>query len=139
LLTVITQRGDRKNRYQFQLTYGQGSPRYVGVTIVSDRTNSQKTPLASLILKGYLQAFERGLISSDQGNQDLEGRVRHFLNLVADNVPALDAAEEAGVSMALIEKLADLGRSSTPTTSRSSDNPFFPFPRELKPFVPIEQ
>jgi hypothetical protein len=142
LLTVITQRGARRNRYQFQLTYGSGTPRYVGITVVGDRTlvNSElATHSESDIIKGLQQAIKSGLISAEQGNADLEGRVKNFLNLIRDNVPAIEAAADAGVSLALIEKLASMGKSSIATTCDKSDFPFFPLPSEIKPFTPLEQ
>ena len=86
------------------------------------------------ILNGLQEAKERGLISPTQGNQDLEQRVKLFLNLLADNVPVSDAATQAGISMALVEKLADLGKSSTSASSPSTNFLFFPFPIEIKPF-----
>jgi hypothetical protein len=122
LLTVITQQGQARKRYQFQITYGRGSPRYSGVTIIPDHqlhgaaTNLNKND----ILLGLEVAKERGLISSEQGNESLSVRVKKFLSFSQQGVSTPEAAARARVSVALIEKLADLGSSSRP-------QPFHPF------------
>lgn len=125
LLTVITQQGQARKRYQFQITYGRGSPRYSGVTIIPDhQLNSAATSLNQYdILLGLEVAKERGLISSEQGNESLSMRVKNFLSFSQQGFQPTEAAARARVSMALIYKLADWGKSSLVR----HNNPFTPF------------
>jgi hypothetical protein len=114
LLTVVTQQGQARKRYQFRIVYGTGESRSVGVIIVPDY--QLKESATSLnphdILRGLEVAKERGLISREQGNESLSVRVKNFLSFSQQGVSIPEAAEIARVSMALIEKLADLGSSS---------------------------
>lgn len=116
LLTVVTQQGQARKRYQFQITYGRGSPRYSGVTIIPD--HQLHGAAASLnqydIQRGLEVAKEKGLISTEQGNESLFERVKNFLSFSQQGVSTPEAAARARVSVALIEKLADLGSSSRP-------------------------
>jgi hypothetical protein len=121
LLTVITQQGTHRKRYQFQITYGRGSPRYSGVTIVPDHLlNSATRNRDNDIQRGLEVAKEKGLISSEQGNESLSMRVKNFLSFSQQGFSTPEAAARARVSIALIEKLADLG-------SSNSTQPIHPF------------
>lgn len=118
LLTVITNGELGKKRYQFVLSYGTGTPQYVGVTLTPPVTTSvAPPPILALtwelqIRRGLNVALDRGLIAEDQGNQEVRDRVQDFLaNRKAGLSPA-QSARNAGVSLALIERLAQMGETS---------------------------
>ncbi|MGH2416425.1 MAG: hypothetical protein ACRDEA_22575, partial [Microcystaceae cyanobacterium] len=118
LLTVIAQGSQGRKRYLFRLTYGKGTPQYYGVTLeaspqhTSGETSSFKPSSLLEIERGLQVAKDKGWISQGQGNQALEWQVRSFLTLVEQGTPMPQAAKQAGISMALIQKLASLGDSS---------------------------
>lgn len=118
LLSVITQSpGGERKLYQFQVAYGSGKPQYHTVTIYPD---SQTPTGTNGLLQAQLQKVElglqvaksRNLLSRNQGNQRLELRVQNFLGLVSAGVTPASAAQQTGVSLSLISKLASLGTSA---------------------------
>lgn len=117
LLSVISQTssGERK-LYQFRVAYGSGAPQYHTVSIYPD---VQTLPAIerNTLLQVQLQDIERGLqvaksrnlLGASQGNQRLLIRVQNFLDLVSSGTTLQSAANQAGVSTALVSKLASLG------------------------------
>lgn len=119
LLSVVTetQQGERR-LYQFRIAYGEGKPQYHAVAIQPD---SYKTPVIKRdsllparladIARGLQIAKSKKLLGANQGNQRLERRVQNFMVLARNGQSLQSAAQQAGVSVSLIQKLVELGRS----------------------------
>jgi hypothetical protein len=137
LLSVISQTssGERK-LYQFRVAYGSGVPQYHTVSIYPD---SQALPAVErdTLLQVQLQDIKRGLqvaksrnlLGRSQGNQRLELRVQNFLALVSNGTTQRSAALQAGVSMALVSKLAELG--TTEPLTPATQTPAIPMPNRV--------
>jgi hypothetical protein len=137
LLSVISQTssGERK-LYQFRVAYGSGAPQYHTVSIYPD---SQALPTIerNTLLQVQLQDIERGLqvaksrnlLGKSQGNQRLELRVQNFLDLASSGTTLQSAALQAGVSMALVSKLAELG--TTEPLTPAMQTPAIPMPNRV--------
>ncbi len=119
LLSVITQTpGGERKLYQFRIAYGSGKPQYHTVAIYPD--SQTPTGGTSGLLQAQLQNVElglrvaksRNLLGRSQGNQRLELRVQNFLGLVSAGATPQAAAQQTGVSLRLISKLASLGTTS---------------------------
>lgn len=119
LLSVITQtpRGERK-LYQFRVAYGSGKPQHHTVAIYPDSqvpsggTNGSFQAQLQNVELGLRVAKSRNLLGRSQGNQRLELRVQNFLALVSAGTTPQSAAQQTGVSLRLISKLASLGTTS---------------------------
>lgn len=117
LLTVITKGESGRKRYQFVLSYGTGTPQYVGVTLTPTITPSALSPVLALnhelqIRRGLRVALERGLIAEDQGNEAVRDRVGQFISNRQAGLSPAQSARKAGVSLALIERLAHMGKTN---------------------------
>lgn len=119
LLSVITQtpRGERK-LYQFRVAYGSGEPQHHTLAIYPDSqvptggTNGLFQAQLQNVELGLQVAKARNLLGRSQGNQRLELRVQNFLTLVGAGTTPQIAAQQTGVSLRLISKLASLGTTS---------------------------
>jgi hypothetical protein len=132
LLTVVTETSRKqRNLYQFRVFLATGQPAYSAVIVNPDAArqislsgNSQVS--IDAVEQGLQIAESTGLISSDQGNIELRSRVTLFLALLEKGVEAPLAANQAGVSLSLISRLAELGSgspNSTTPTPNGSPNP----------------
>lgn len=123
LLSVVTTTpsGERK-LYQFRVAYGTGNPQYHTIAIYPEPSIadlSRTPPVIQLgglrqaglddIERGLQVAKARKLLGRSQGNQSLEIKVQNFLALVRNGLSIQGALKQAGVSMALISKLGELG------------------------------
>ncbi len=119
LLTVITQTasGERKV-YHFQVTPSNSRPEYSQVSIISDKPSSRVTrPLLSPLVQttritkqiraGMSVAISNGLLSS---SDELHNRIEQFLTHFQAGEQMPTAAETAGVSLNLVNKLIELGQ-----------------------------
>ena len=131
LLTVITEGKNGKQQYLFNITYGQGSPDYVALNIVPDKQEKQASVfLEQQIRQGLTVAQSRGLISQKNNNLNLISRVESFLEQLKAGKTPEAAAANSGISMALVNKLSSLGRSSLtspplPTPTSQLQSPLF--------------
>lgn len=119
LLSVITQTpGGERKLYQFRIAYGSGKPQYHTVAIYPDSqipssgTNDLLQAQLQNIELGLRVAKSRNLLGRSQGNQRLELRVQNFLGLISSGVTPQSAAQQSGVSLRLISKLASLATTS---------------------------
>jgi len=106
LLTVITETADgERTIYQFQIELATGSPDYHTAVI---SPVSPLHPLLGLVevQRGLQIAEARGLINREQ---DLWTRLQAFFRLVRQGSDVPAAAEQAGVSLALVTRLAEWG------------------------------
>lgn len=112
LLTVLT----AENLYQFRLTFPEpGTAPYTALEIQPQQTSPQTMTLtqiegqrgAALIEQGLSVAEARSLITI---NDPLWQRIQSFLSLLRTGTPAPEAAIEAGISSALVLRLAELGQ-----------------------------
>lgn len=119
LLTVITQAptGNRK-LYQFRIAYGKGNPQSHTLSIQPE-PSSFNTPTVKINARqqaslddvelGLRIARSKNLLSQTQANQNLEMRVQNFLANARNGASINAAAQQAGVSLPLISKLAEFG------------------------------
>lgn len=116
LLTVITQGTQGRQRYLFRLTYGNGKPDYYAVSVVPDSAFDRQGSLfvEQAVARGLAAAQAQGLISARRGNGALSARVQNFLALLRQGQPPEAAARQAGISMALVNKLSELGSAPEP-------------------------
>ncbi len=119
LLTVVT----NKNRYQFIIGYGKGTPQYYGVTIASvpHQSPTNNTQWVTRVRSGLRVAQAQGLISPEQGNTILISRVHLVLGLVSTGVPLDLATSQSGVSMAFMNRLEQMGQIQSLVKSDSSE------------------
>ena len=119
LLTVITQTasGERKV-YHFQVTPSNSRPEYSQVSIISDNPSSRVTrPLLSPLVQttritkqiraGMSVAISNGLLNQ---SDELHNRIEQFLTNFQGGDEMATAANKAGVSLSLINKLIELGQ-----------------------------
>lgn len=119
MLTVITETasGDRKV-YHFQVTPSNSRPEYSQVSIISDKPSSRVTrPLLSPLVQTInttkqIRAGMRVAISNGSLNQsdELHNRIEQFLTHFQDGEQMPIAADKAGVSLNLVNKLIELGQ-----------------------------
>lgn len=107
LLTVVTDGSRGRQLYQFRVAYGTGMPQYSTVEVQSSgiATNSRSLGLQS-VERGLEMAIRRRLVKPQA---PLVSRVRRFLALSRSGVEVPLAAQQAGISLALVNKLAHLG------------------------------
>ncbi len=119
LLTVVTEKQGQRKMYQFQVFLGQGSPEYAALVVYPDSTGAptleindgRRVPLDKVGL-GLQVASSKGLLGANANNQSLRAKVQNFLALARNGLAIPDAAQQAGISMGLITKLAELGMES---------------------------
>lgn len=148
LLSVITQTpGGERKLYQFRIAYGSGNPQYHTVAIYPD--SQPPTGGTDGLLQAQLQNIElglrvaksRNLLGRNQGNQRLELRVQNFLALLSAGATPQVAAQQTGVSLRLISKLASLGTtiaeaSPLPTVSSSISMPALSLRKDAVSILP---
>lgn len=109
LLTVVTEGPAGRQLYQFQVAYGTGKPQYTTLEVKTGGSGITATHGSSdlrQIERGVKVAIERQLI---QPGSPLAIRLSHFLRLTRSGTPIPSAAQQAGISLALVQKLASLG------------------------------
>lgn len=115
LLTLVTEApSGRRNLYQFRLTYGDGVPEYSTLTIYPESQGTPFIDVGMLGIQATVADVERGRKLAEQKgllerSNPLWNRVQDFVASVRNGESVLDAAERAGVSMALVKKLAKEG------------------------------
>lgn len=137
LLTVVTQTSSGGHRlYQFEVTYGSGTPQYATVALMPNATDTGNGTASGLVLAngrsatladvehGLQQAVSQNLIAA---NSPVVARTQDFLARVRNGSAMQLAAAEANISMAVVSQLAMMGMSSLsrstllPTGSVDSD------------------
>jgi hypothetical protein len=118
LLTAIAvDQSGKRHRYQFRLVYGEkGTPSCYGVSLIPDSSGRSHEPLLSAsdemaLQRGLRVAINEGRISESQGNSSLQGKVEKYLQLRRQGIGELEARNRAGVSLALLVRLRDMGSS----------------------------
>lgn len=132
LLTVITQGAAGRHLYQFRVVPGTGKPQYSTLVVKSDAFDSSARMVAtgvasaelSEIVRGFQIAVQRGQISP---NGPLSSRLKNFLVMVRNGYSLPLAAQRAGISMAVVQKLAQMGtmvgpRFQPPLTSQPTNS-----------------
>lgn len=119
LLTVITQGAAGRNLYQFRVVPGTGKPQYSTLVVKSGTldhpagmvtTGAASAELAEIV-RGLQIAVQRGQISP---NGPLSSRLNNFLVMARNGHSLQLAAQRAGVSMAVVNKLAQMGTIASP-------------------------
>jgi hypothetical protein len=134
LLTVITEgAGQKRQMYHFRVLLGSGSPQYSSLVVYPDTSGSPQIELnhrrqahVEDVEQGLQIAASKNLLGSNQGNQNLRPRVLNFLALARNGVAVPAAAEQSGVSMALITQLAEWGMASRNAPARPMTAPTIP-------------
>ena len=112
LLSVITQdrQGQRKLN-QFRLVMASGSPQYSAFQVYPDTKEAPTLQVRDRILP--LNIVEVGMRDAESKlllNPDLKAKLLNFMALAQNGVPVTVAAQQSGVSMALVTKLAQMGQ-----------------------------
>jgi hypothetical protein len=114
LLTVVTDSPQGRKVYQFQVNYGTGEPQYATVAIAPGTTpQSSAIEIASgrtvslvNVEWGLRRAIANELITA---NSPVVPKVEDFLARVRNGTEPQAAADAAGISMAVISRLAEMG------------------------------
>ncbi|HEY9828006.1 MAG TPA: hypothetical protein V6D19_21420, partial [Stenomitos sp.] len=132
---------DNDKLYQFKLKAAEGMPKYTALNIVSD---NQGTPLIDIntYRRGSLEDVERGLQIAQSRkllgvNTSIAARVMNFTALVRNGESLTTAASKAGISMAVVSKLADMGQNpaSVPTAPPPLTRPSKTLPTASPPLT----
>jgi hypothetical protein len=114
LLTVVTESSEGRKVYQFQVNYGSGEPQYATVAISPDisaqssaivTTSGRTASLVSVEL-GLRHAIATRLIPADS---PVIPKVQDFLARVHNGATPQAAADAAGISLAVVSRLAEMG------------------------------
>jgi hypothetical protein len=112
LLSVITQdSGGQRKLNQFRVVMASGAPKYAAFLVYPDTKKAPTLQVRDRIVP--LTIVEGGLRKAESQRlltPALRGKVLNFLALAQNGVPVTVAAQQAGVSMALVTKLADMGQ-----------------------------
>jgi hypothetical protein len=142
LLTVVTEKQGQRKMYQFRVFLGHGSPEYAALVVYPDSTgaptleiNDGRRVQLDKVGLGLQVASSKGLLGANANNQSLRAKVQNFLALARNGLAIPDAAQQAGVSMGLITKLAELGTES----QFGGPNTNIPVPAPISPLPPQGQ
>jgi hypothetical protein len=130
LLSIVTKTiaGERK-LYHFRVSPIAGQPEYAAVIVNPDadasliNLGSNRKVALEAVEQGLQVAKSQGLISANQRNEALQAKVTNFIALVRNGTKPPEAAQKAGVSLALITRLAELGSQSAPSSAPSLSPP----------------
>jgi hypothetical protein len=114
LLTVVTDSTAGRKVYQFQVNYGSGDPQYATVAIAPDVsaqssaiiTTSGRTASLVDVELGLRHAIASQLIPADS---PVIPKVHDFLARVRNGATPQTAADAAGISLAVVSRLAEMG------------------------------
>lgn len=109
LLTVLTEGVQGRQLYQFQIAYGAGKPQYT--TLEVRPKSAMAAPSANSINlrqveQGLQVALQRKWVEPDA---PVVNKVNQFLTRVRTGSDVTIAAQQTGISLALVHKLAGLG------------------------------
>jgi hypothetical protein len=113
-LTVVTDH----DIYQFRLSFPiSGTPKSPTVDVQPDRQVTASTRGANVQLSDF-QALDRGLqVAVSQQlitpGDELWQRIQTLLKLMRNSTSVTDAAQQAGVSQPLLQRLVELGQATT--------------------------
>jgi len=118
LLTVVTEtQGGERKTYNFRVVMGKGTPTYSMVQIAPDVTKVEAPPSDSIAIatinKGIQVAAQSRWITS---TNPLWGKLQKLVQELEAGKNLTTAAQSAGVSQRLVERLLELG--SQPQKSR---------------------
>lgn len=106
-MTVLTD----ENLYLFEVVLATGTPQYSIVEILPDipsiRDRAADNDRLALLKRGFEEATSKQYLL----NPELNRRLRQFLALARTGEPLEAAAYKAGISMAVVRKLEELGKS----------------------------
>ncbi|MBE9109268.1 hypothetical protein IQ273_07550 [Nodosilinea sp. LEGE 07298] len=114
LLTVVTDSPEGRKVYQFQVNYGSGDPQYATVAIAPNITSqasaivttSGQTVSFANVERGLNSAIASQLIPADS---PVVPKIQDFLARVRNGSAPQAAADAAGISLAVVSRLAEIG------------------------------
>lgn len=117
LLTAITRGRTGRHVYLFRVALGSSSPKYHTVEVVPAVTATATKYRSVVEAVTDWQLMSRGLAVAQQKHwvrrsQPLYGRIQNFLLKVKGGEQIESAAAAAGISLNLVKRLEELGRSS---------------------------
>ena len=125
LLSVITQDGQGQRKLnQFRLVMASGSPEYSAFQIYPDTKETPTLQVRDRIVP--LTTVEIGMRDAESDfllNPSLKAKLLNFMALAQNGVPVTVAAQQAGVSMALVTKLAQMGQQNQDLLRTNSMSP----------------
>ncbi|HEY9645406.1 MAG TPA: hypothetical protein V6C88_03500 [Chroococcidiopsis sp.] len=107
LLSVVTESPQGiHNLYQFQISYAHGTPQYTTLSMVRASDPSENVDLEA-VNRGLQQAIACHLITA---NSPVIARMHDFISSVNGGASMEEAIAHAQVSLALVSRLAEMGR-----------------------------
>ncbi|MBD1922592.1 hypothetical protein H6F77_16100 [Microcoleus sp. FACHB-831] len=146
LLTAITHGRNGRHVYLFRVVLGGNNPKYHTVEVVPTTITATLTRYDPAV-PGVTdwQLMNRGLTVAEQKrlirrSQPLWNRIQNFLARVKDGEQVESAAAASGVSLNLVRRLEELGRSdvSVPVSEPAQAPTFAPQNSPIDPFSPNE-
>jgi hypothetical protein len=114
LITIETERADgSRHLYPIHVLFGSGTPGYDTLMVQSDSKAVALIELSDL-RRASLEDLQKGLASQEQlriikRSDPLYSRIQSFIVLVRNGETVANASSSAGVSMTLINHLAQIG------------------------------
>ncbi|MBW4512181.1 MAG: hypothetical protein KME64_37665 [Scytonematopsis contorta HA4267-MV1] len=131
-LTVITESGSNRKSYHFRIVPGKGQPEYSQIEIIGDASRRDKKPKGDYTAQSDSKYIRKGMQIAlrnkwANSNSELWGKLNQIVELRAQGEELTAAANKAGVSMQVVEKLMELGGKRllefTPRRNRPSNPP----------------
>lgn len=137
LLTAITYGRTGRHIYLFQVALGDTSPKYHTIEVVPAVTATATKYRSVVDSVTDWQLFNRGLTVAEQKrlvlrSQPLYGRIQNFLFRVKGGEQIESAAAASGVSLSLVRRLEELGRSDVSVPASQPQE--LPSPSQKLPF-----
>jgi hypothetical protein len=127
LLSVATvDAAGQRNLYQFRVSYGGDRPEYATIALVPQAVSPQTATISTNSAYGgvSLETFRGGIAQlildgTIEGDGPMHGRLKTFIGLVQSGSSPAEAAQSAGVSLAVVQEVAQIGLSAAAAEARS--------------------
>ncbi len=118
LLTLVTTGPQGRHLYSFRIVYGTGVPQYHTFAIYPDPRSAAQSFSQANEREEQLSAIKRGLAIAESKRwvnrqSPIWNRIQSFIALNGSGVSVNKAAQRAGISTELVDRLSDLGKANT--------------------------
>lgn len=127
LLSVATvDATGQRHLYQFRVTYGDNQPAYATISLTPQAVSPQFDTLLTNSADGGvdLETFRAGIAQlildgTIAGDGPMHGRLKDFMGLVQSGLSPAVAAQSAGVDLAVVQEVAQIGLDAAAAGERS--------------------
>ncbi|MEM6835486.1 MAG: hypothetical protein AAF609_01405 [Cyanobacteria bacterium P01_C01_bin.120] len=127
LLSVATvDATGQRHLYQFRVTYGDHRPEYATISLTPQAVSPQfDALLTNSAGRGFdLETFQAGITQlildgTIAGDGPMHGRLKEFMSLVQSGSSPTEAAQSAGVELAVVQEVAQIGLDAAAAEARS--------------------